>query len=437
VKNILIISHTFPPAPGIGGRRWAKFAKYLSRAGNKVYIITAENISQENSEWTHDVKLLEIEKLPYRFPKTLSNPVKNIFDKIKYHAAVNILSVLDTGNYYDKSIFWKEQIKKSISKYVTQKSIDTIIVTGGPFRLVYYVTGLKKKYPQITFISDFRDLWTEDLEISALSHMSSARINVEKKYETEAVNNSDWVLTVSESMKNYFSTLTSRDNCIVIPNGYDPEDFLDVNKTELNPELKQKQIRFVFAGTVYNNLEYILVPFFKAIKRLKHERPDLYVLFNFEFYGKFPKKYEKYVSEYDISEGVSILGQKPYDFVTKKVKEAHFGVLILNDLYNFSFSTKFCEYIGQQKKIVVVAKKGTTTDFVLNNDLGFHFEPSDPYPGLLKSMEFVIQNNFSIPLNAHFDQTVFSIEKITGDVEKYIGAKPQRTMEHINQLSKK
>jgi hypothetical protein len=54
-KNILIIC-TFPPAPSIGGRRWAKFSKYLTRAGINVSVFAAKSNKGDKSLWTKDVE---------------------------------------------------------------------------------------------------------------------------------------------------------------------------------------------------------------------------------------------------------------------------------------------------------------------------------------------------------------------------------------------
>src|SRR6266853_2028189 len=121
-QKLLIISHVFPPAPGIGGRRWAKFAKYLHRKGYGITVLTAETISNSVSEWTDDAKGLKIETLPFHFPKIVANPENSIFKKLSYYVWVGILKFLKRGNYFDKTIFWKKQITKKISKLIEKNA---------------------------------------------------------------------------------------------------------------------------------------------------------------------------------------------------------------------------------------------------------------------------------------------------------------------------
>ena len=74
--NLLVISHYFPPVPGVGGRRWAKFVKYLSRKENvNVYVVSAENtVKHVKSSFEEELKDVDFKHLvlPSNYPKYLS-----------------------------------------------------------------------------------------------------------------------------------------------------------------------------------------------------------------------------------------------------------------------------------------------------------------------------------------------------------------------------
>ena len=353
-KKLLIVSHVFPPAPGIGGRRWAKFAKYLKRKGYDITVLTSENISKSISEWVDDAKDLKIETLPFRFPKVVSNPGKSILNRVGYFIWVKLLKLIESGNYFDKSIFWRRQVQRKISEIIIQQKIECVIVTGGPFRLTNYVVSLNKNFPDVKFIADFRDLWTEDSEITFFSVMSENRKRIEKKIEKETILQADKVIATMDSIADYFSTLTIANKFTTISNGYDPDDFVSISREKED----SGKIIFVYAGTLYINLQYILTPLFKAIGELKKKQPDLYHKIEFRFIGKFPDEYKKHITENNISEAIKILNFLPLKETLTKIKQANYGVLILNDVYNFNLSTKFFEYISQKKKEVVVSNEG-------------------------------------------------------------------------------
>ena len=251
-KKILIVSYTFPPTHGIGGRRWAKFAKYLSRLGYDINVLCSENTSKEESVWTKDTEGLKITTLPFNFPLSVAYPVKKLTGKIKYRLNVQRLKLIDKGNYFDRTVFWEKQVQEKVSELINKNKIDCVIVTSGPFRLALHVIKLKKKFPKVKFIADFRDLWTEDVEITSFSKLSPRRKEVEKGFEKETARLVDKIITVADELNNYFSSLTIANKFVVIPNGYDPDDFKNV---PILPEIKDDKIRFVFTGTLYITLD--------------------------------------------------------------------------------------------------------------------------------------------------------------------------------------
>ena len=70
-KQVLIISFVFPPYPGIGGRRWAKFSKYLTELETEVFVLASENPFSTKSEWTKDIENSNVKRLPLKYPKAL------------------------------------------------------------------------------------------------------------------------------------------------------------------------------------------------------------------------------------------------------------------------------------------------------------------------------------------------------------------------------
>ncbi|MBP7808280.1 MAG: glycosyltransferase [Bacteroidia bacterium] len=408
-KKLLIVSYVFPPTAGIGGRRWAKFAKYLKRKGYDLTILTSENVSKSVSEWVDDVKDLKIETLPFRFPKVISNPGKSIFDKIGYFIWVKILKLVESGNYFDKSIFWRRQVQSKISELIVKQNIECVIVTGGPFRLTHHVASLKKHYPGVKFIVDFRDLWTEDSEITFFSVMSDKRKEVEKKIEKETVIFADKVITTMDSITNYFSLLSSSEKCITISNGYDPDDFENIGDIE---ETADGKIKFVYAGTLYINLQYIIQPLFEAIGKLKKNNPILYSKIQIHFIGKFPNEYRNFISEYDIADVIKISDFLPLKQVLKKIKSANYCMLMLNDVYSFNLSTKFFEYIALKKKVIVISNKGSASEFIVNNKLGYWIDPVNAYSDLTRLLSESLNGNAQ-KWDSTFDIENFSLNSLT------------------------
>jgi glycosyltransferase involved in cell wall biosynthesis len=425
-NNILIISHTFPPKAGIGGRRWAKFSKYLQRFGRNVYVLTCFNKYPEVSEWKTDVEGIRTEYLPALFPTVVDRPKGSIVKKIQYKLWLAILKFCVSGNYFDRTIFWKYLIQSKISEYIRTKDVDCVIVTAGPFKISYYVTQLKKSFPEVKFIVDFRDFWTEDSEITSFTALSKRRIETEKKWEKATAINADVIISVADKMTRYFASLTTKNNCVTIPNGYDPEDFVGI--TNVSTGKTDNKIRLVFTGTLYIKLEYILEPFFKALAQVKASNTDLYNRVEINFVGNFPSEYKKLLLKYDVNDSVKIESKLSLREVYQRITAADYCLLFLNNVYNFALSTKFCEYISQRKKIIVVANDGYTADFVIKNDIGYWIDPRDPYHKLVQILENS-DSNETRAWQSDFNVDQFSLPNLTEKLIKVIDS-PFRAIDY-------
>lgn len=432
-SNILIINHGFPPNPGIAGRRWAKFSKYLLRENYNVYVLASKNIHDKESEWISDIKGIPVEYLPFNFPKIIHVPKNDFFNKVNYKLSQIVLKVVNKGNFYDRSYFWKKNIQSKIASYIKEKSISTVVVTAGPFILSYYVTSLKQQFPNVKFIVDFRDLWTTDTEITSFATLSEKRVLNEKVFEKRTVLNADTIITVNDAISDYFKNLAINTKIITIPNGYDDEDFFGINENITQKTESNDILRFVFAGTLYINLIYILTPFFKGLAELKKTNPELYKRLQFEFYGSFPKAYLDLIDEYDLKSIFYIQEKIPLKEVYQKIRNSTACMLFLNDVYNFALSTKFCEYISQNKKIIVVANEGPTSKFVTNNKLGYWISPNNVESDLNHMLSQIINPKIEKTIS-NFDITQFSIKKLT---KKLITIIDENTYNQTSNYNKK
>ncbi|MDX2171937.1 MAG: glycosyltransferase [Bacteroidota bacterium] len=424
-KNILIICYGFPPSPGVAGRRWAKFAKYLKRNGNNVFVLASKNSKKSQSEWNNDIKGIDVEYLPSYFPKVMTSNNQNVLDKIQYRFWLIILKIINRGNFYDRSFFWKNQIKRKVKQYVYSKNIDTVIVTAGPFILSYYVTRLKRTLPHVKFIVDFRDLWTSDSEITSFSALSEDRVKFERKFEKRTIDQADYIFTVGEKMSDYFKDLSVNKKILTIPNGYDEDDFSDVEISDHAKSLND-EIRLVFAGTLYINLNYILIPFFEAIIKVKENFPELYERIRFQFYGTFPVSYKELIKRYNIDDRFTINESISLKEIYSKIKNSTACLLFLNDVYNFALSTKFCEYVSQNKKIIVVSNNGPTANFITSNKLGYWISPKNSYKDFLECLK-TLSNSVHEKETSQFDISVYSVENIVKNVIDVINKPLERT----------
>ena len=422
----MIVCYGFPPYPGIGGRRWAKFAKYLKLRGHEVYILGSKNPYNYISEWVKDIEGLNLPtvQLPSSYFKILFTAPKTIISKIKYRLAFNIVKFAGRGNYYDRALFWKKQVVRACSDAIKKHNVSNVIVAGAPFHLVHYCLELKSIYPEINLIFDFRDPWTQDTSISSYSSLNEKRKQYENKLEYESIDGADVVITVADEMTNYFKNLVDTiegadRKFVTIRNGFDYPDFDSLRfKNNDKNELK-KGIRFICAGTVYNSIENIFYPLVDALSYLKDNNLGDYNLFSFYFYGVVPENYRSYARNKKI-DCMHFEGFVSLQEVYKQISRSDIGMLFITDSFKFSFSTKFYEYLSQHKKMAVFSISGAATaQYIEKNKIGYSIRPENIIECLYKILEDHNNGNLS-KWESNIDISEFSVEHLAAQVENIL-----------------
>ncbi|HLG02078.1 MAG TPA: glycosyltransferase, partial [Bacteroidia bacterium] len=285
--RILLISYVFPPFPGVGGRRWAKFARYLADAGHEVHLICAKNILKDQSAWTHDVLHpgIFLYPLPARYPSILLQQPATFFEKLLYKFWQTIFMLVSNGSIFERALFWKKQLHKKAIDLIQSKRIETVIVSGPPFHLLHHAVAIKEKMNNLHVIVDLRDPWTDNKDFFGFSRMSKSRLAYEQKLERETMLGADAILTVASKMsealvKKYPAV---KGKVFTLINGFDPRE---VTTTQFEGEMvRSEKMRFVYAGSLYPNLEYVFIPFAEYLVRLRKKDPHLYSKLVFDFYG--------------------------------------------------------------------------------------------------------------------------------------------------------
>ena len=239
MKKVLIITYYWPPAGGSGVQRWLKFSKYLPENGWKPIIYTPDSPSFD----VKDVDLLsdihpevEICKSSIWEPSSLK---EKIFGKSessnagiiqdKSSARNQILNWI-RGNIFipDPKVYWVKPSIKFLSKKIQEDEITHIVSTGPPHSMHLIALGLKKRLPNLKWIADFRDPWSE-LDLLEDFKLSQKSRNKYQELERQVLKSADITLTVSETWLKSFKRLGSS-NVELITNGFDEEDFEVIDK---------------------------------------------------------------------------------------------------------------------------------------------------------------------------------------------------------------
>lgn len=221
MKNVLFITYYFPPIAGAGVYRSMKFVKYLTQFGWNPIVLTIKN-SFNNPK---DKSLLNEVKDDFIVYKAISgqNPI--------WSYSLGILGINSKWIHIpDDILLWKSSAFHRVKKILKDYKINVVYTTSPPETVLILGLKIKKKY-KLPWVIDYRDPWTERCDYPTKYHKE-----YEVKKEREISLLADYiVLNTDVNKKSYVNTFNiSEHKCATIYNGFDPEDFDDINVKDRN-----------------------------------------------------------------------------------------------------------------------------------------------------------------------------------------------------------
>ena len=393
MKQILIVNYGFPPNPGVGGRRWALFAKYLSKKGYRIHVLSYKYQGKLESAYSNILEddNIILHKLPTFYPEILNTSPKTIKEKILYRLWHFFLSVYSKGTLYDKVIFGKKRIQKKALRIINNNNIQNVIVSGAPFRLCYYFAEIKNHIPNL--IIDFRDPWTWG-EGYGYNNLNLKKFNFEKKMETFVIENSDIILVPYKKMLTELEELhpKSAHRIKFLPHGFDKEDIVPRKKNTL---IKKHKINLIYIGTIYDGLNIYFEEIVKAIELNNIE-------IKIDFFGSNKSKLSVSSSHFNFYDQI-----KPKELFIK-IQNYDFCLIVNPHRVKDYISTKFYEIIYSKTPILYVGNKGQVSHFITSEKLGVYIAPNNISDSF--KAEFIF---YPYKYNPKIDIEMYSFEQLT------------------------
>ncbi len=296
-KKVLIVTYYWPPSGGSGVQRWLKFVKYLDKAGWETFVLTPENPSFQISDQSlmRDVPSnTEVLKLPIWEPYDAFFKIAGLFGKKKPGTTDMIatgkksffqrISSWVRGNLLipDPRMFWVKPASVFLSDVIKSNDIDKVITTGPPHSVHLIGLRLKKKNPNIKWIADFRDPWSEWDLLDTLSLTSFARKR-HRDLERKVLQTADRVITIAPYHVNLFEKLGGR-KVDLITNGFDIDDFEQVKRS--------RTTKFTIRHTGVVDELRDPRPFMLALKKVFSDSNDVVM----EFIGNVNSAFKDFVA---------------------------------------------------------------------------------------------------------------------------------------------
>lgn len=311
--NILIVTHVFPPLNVIGAQRTYSWAKYWSKLGHSVYVLTTQKelfdgfIDPEfDFQGIQSVNIEEIKYWPFSNHKIAhsggvpgrSGMTHDLLSKIRSISKM-ARQRLGMGAVLSVRNLW---IRPAVSRGVSlhgQHDFDCIVSSYGP-PAPHLVASQLQKALQIPWVADYRDLWHGNHYQDAAGVFSF----IQKYIEDRTVARASLLTTVSDPLRDTLAARFCKET-LTIENGFDVDE---VDQAALACELKNRQkISLVYTGTVRRGKQCV-VPLFEAIKALSLKKTNLSHQLEVLFYGRELGEVPYLIDDYGVSQIVKISG---------------------------------------------------------------------------------------------------------------------------------
>ena len=357
MKKVLIITYYWIPSGGAGVQRWIKFTKYLRDFGYEPIIYTPENPEFPSTDTSFEKDIpndIQVIKTPIWEPY---NVYRNLMGK--KNQAINAgfisenkklgwkdkLSIWIRGNFLipDPRRFWIKPSIHFLTDYLQKNPVDAIISTGPPHSMHFIAMGLKRNFPAIPWIADFRDPWTnidfyKDLNLSFLSD------KIHHRLEKKVIQTADSIVVVSNGMKNEYELLKPK-HIQTIPNGYDESD---VEKKEVALD---KKFSISHIGTL--NAARNPITLWKVLSDICLENAQFKTSLEIQLVGKVDYSVLESIEKYNLTDNLLKVDYLSHNEAIAKQQSSQLLLLLINNSGNAKgiLTGKFFEYLAAKRPI--------------------------------------------------------------------------------------
>jgi len=360
--KVLLVVYAFPPAGGVGVQRAASLTRYFPAEGIKLDVLTTRNPSSVGTDRALLRELppeVEIHRtitldLPFAIKKRLKSLVTGAIPPSS-QAAGN--PTADRPNFLkralqdvllpDPQVTWLPMLTRAARRIVRERNIDLVLITGAPFSNFLLAERLRKEFPHLAIVLDFRDEWlSTSFDIASFQFSKSERARrFAIEAEASAVRSATAVVAVTEAARREIRARYPHEpesKFHHIPNGFDATRSHSV---AVSPNSRSEgKIVVTYVGTVYSSTEPTAL-----VQALQSLPAEAKAKFKIRFIGHIEEpRYREALLQ--LGEMVELKGYLPRDEALNAMNETDYVLLVTHDRLNIS--AKFYDYVGAEKPIL-------------------------------------------------------------------------------------
>lgn len=373
MRNLLLVTYSYPPIERSGSRRPAALAKYLRKFGWNPLVLTPKTGgASRDSEWVIETDYRDIVadwkvKLHLDGQRGLHDslrlPVSSRPDSEHPHTLLMYVAK-KLLTYPDATKGWVPFAMQAIEELQRKKQrIDAILSTFPPVSC-HLIGKRAKQILGCPWVADFRDLWTQDTTTTKARDLAFLQIPLEKS----TLKSADALITVSVPWADRLRKRYPLMDICTIPNGFDPDDFLPRSTA-----LTQK-FTITHAGLLYEGRRDPTM-LFEVLHELSQEKIICADDVRVRFYGPVEPWLSPLIRRYGLEQVVELKGVIPRKQVIQCEMESQLLLLLswTHPKETGLHTGKLFEYLGAARPVVAIGGlRGVLTQVLDETKAGLH-----------------------------------------------------------------
>jgi glycosyltransferase involved in cell wall biosynthesis len=412
--RVLVVAYNFPPIGGVGVQRTLKYATYLPDSGWEPVVLTARNpgvkIRDEEAERNLPAGLV-VERAfspePVKLRQVLGRTVRRLTGRGPARAAASsgaraaapaganaapaaprspnrwigrglaVWGVAVRLTFFpDEQVGWVPFAVRRALAVHRDRPFDVVYSSSPPVS-GHLAAGLVAHRAGIPWVADFRDPWLGN----AFSKPPRAIHGyLQRRIERRIAANADTIVFSTSGLAEAFAARYpgAASRCVVIPNGYDRNDFPAAGERFDPPS--DGRFHLAYGGSLYG--EHELELFLDGLEILVARRPDLRDRLAVDFIGWVNLHSQAVAARYATPERlgsiVSFAGFMPHRQAVARLLASDALLTVIGDEPNKGRAQggKLMEYIGLDRPILAVVPAGDARDLLAELNWGIVADPT-------------------------------------------------------------
>ncbi len=391
--RVLFVTYCFPPDAAVGGKRPARFCRYLPEFGFAPIVLTIEERFYEVIDRSYPIPGgVELIRTPVlRTPIDLyrewakrreqkasaSEPEsKPLNARAATSEAPSVsarsfrahLNALDMPN---ENWGWYWYAVDAGKRILREGGVSAIVSTAPPWTCHLIARALKREF-RVPWIADFRDPWTFE---PWRAQVPAWRDRLDNALEARIVRDADRVVTVVDGVRDEFRRKYSNEPAekfLTISNGYEGENEYSHAATPQHPRV------LLHLGTLYGyrRIDGFCAALSNLVEHGKVNAGDVHVLcvgpvsadIHSQAVAAAPKLIQDGVLEFRPS--------VPFEEGQRLLRTADV-LLLFQGGHKYSVTAKLYEYFAAGKWILAITSSGAISNLLADTGLGFCADPQD------------------------------------------------------------